>query len=176
MGLTERSRRAVETLIEELHEDYDDFEVVEKTWEHDRESYEHLVERFETDAAGGAGAWLTDETGDVLLVRNEGDDGWADPGGKREAGESFEEAARREVAEEAGVDCELTGICEVHVIAHEPAEADEPALVSPIVIFHGRWTGGEPRPRDGEIAEVGWFSEPPAEVLYEEVGTRPYPG
>lgn len=175
MGLTERSREATEAVVAELRTEYGAVETVEKTWTHDREGYERTVERFEAGAAGGAGVWLTDDAGEVLLVRNEGDDGWADPGGKREAGESFEEAARREVREESGVDCELTGICEVHVIEHEPADADEPPLVSPIVIFHGRHAGGEPRPRDGEIAEVGWFSEPPADVLYEEVRTRPYP-
>ena len=111
----------------------------------------------------------------MLLVRNEGDAGWADPGGKVELGENYATAAKRELREETGVDCELTGIRELHEIENVEGDADGESIFEVIVVFDGDYAGGEPRPRDGEIAEIGWFSEPPEPVLYEEVRTRPYP-
>lgn len=57
-----------------------------------------------------AGAVVRDDSGRVLLVRraNEPSRGlWSIPGGRVEAGESAEEAARREVREETGLDVEV---------------------------------------------------------------------
>lgn len=174
-SIEERSRRSVDELLDQFEATYGEFERVEKTWELAEDQYQTFCERFENGSAGGAGVWLTNEQGEVLLVRNEGDDGWGDPGGKAEAGETYETAAKRELREEAGVECRITGLCEVHVIEHYCAGCDEPSLFAPIAIFSGAYTGGEPRPRDGEIAEVGWFTSPPETILYEEVRTRPYP-
>jgi 8-oxo-dGTP diphosphatase len=52
-------------------------------------------------AAGG----LVVRDGAVLLVHRPRYDDWTFPKGKLEAGESWEDAARREVAEETGLDC-----------------------------------------------------------------------
>lgn len=174
-SVTERTRETVELALAELNGEYDSFETVEKTWTHSPESHQRVVERADRDSLGGAGVWITNEDGEVLLVRNDGDDGWADPGGKVEAGETHEAAARREVREETGVECELTGVREVHVVEHRPARSGGPSVYETIVIFDGEYVRGEPRPREGEIAEIGWFSAPPADVLYEEVAKRPFP-
>jgi 8-oxo-dGTP diphosphatase len=53
-------------------------------------------------AAGG----LVVRGGDVLLVHRPRYDDWTFPKGKLEPGESWEEAARREVEEETGLECE----------------------------------------------------------------------
>jgi 8-oxo-dGTP diphosphatase len=165
-----------DSLCDRLADDYGSVAVVEKTWRVDPESYDRFRERLRADAAGGAGIWLTNDAGEVLLVRNAGDDGWGDPGGKVEAGESFEAAAKRETREETGVEAELTGLNDVHRVAvRDAADPDRPAVIDPIVVFDGRYVGGEPRPRDGEIAAVEWFRSPPETVLYEEVRTREYP-
>lgn len=174
-SIDERSREQIATLLERFERTYGDFDRVEKTWEQSPEQYRTLVQRFEEDAAGGAGVWITNEQGAVLLARNEGDEGWADPGGKVEANETFETAANREVREETGVDCQITGLCEVHVIENRHADDEEPSVFTAIPIFRGEYTGGEPRSREGEIAAVDWFESPPSEVLYEEVRQRPYP-
>lgn len=174
-SIDERSRERVRALLDRFERTYDGFERVEKTWEHSPERYRALVRRFEAGAAGGAGVWITNERGAVLLARNEGDDGWADPGGKVDADETFETAAKREVREETGVDCRITGLCEVHVIENRHADGDEPPVFTAIAVFRGEYTGGKPRPREGEIAAVDWFESPPPEVLYEEVRQRPYP-
>lgn len=175
MSLTDRSERAVAALLDDLADRYGAFETVEKTWEHSRAGYEAVVERFEAGAFGGAGVWVTNDEGQVLLVRNEGDDGWGDPGGKAEPGESVEETARREVREEAGIECRLTGICQVHVVGNRCAACDEPLVYEAIVVFRGDHVGGTPAAREGEIADVAWFAEPPDHVLYDEVRTMPFP-
>lgn len=175
MSITERSQQVVNALMDDLHERYGPFERVEKTWAHSIQRYEHLRTQFENDHLGGAGIWVMNDDGEILLVRNEGDSGWADPGGKVEPGESFEEAAYREVREETGVVCQITGVLEVHRITNEVSEADVAPLIEAIVIFEGEFLEGELEPRAGEIADVAWFAEPPDTVLYPEVRTRPFP-
>ena len=175
MSLEGQSKRAVDSMKHELETEYGEFDLVEQTWEHPPERFEAVVERFERGTLGGAGVWLTNDDGEVLLVRNEGDVGWADPGGKVAAGESYEEAARREVREETGLECRLTGVCDVHVVENRAVATDSPSIFELIVIFTGEPTGGKLRPREGEIAELEWVSKPPETVLYEQVRTRPFP-
>ncbi|MFC6825962.1 NUDIX hydrolase [Halopelagius fulvigenes] len=175
MSIRERSERKVEETVCRLEDEYEEFTVVEKTWEHSGERYDNIGERFEQGTLGGAGVWLTNENGEVLLVRNEGDKGWGDPGGKAEVGESYEATAKREVKEETGAECRLTGLCDVHIIENQNAESDDPSVFELIVTFHGELNGGELRPREGEIAEMDWFAKPPENVLFDEIRTRPYP-
>ncbi|WP_459192589.1 NUDIX domain-containing protein [Halosimplex sp. J119] len=170
------SRERVDGWLADLRERYDAFERVEKHWDCSPAVYERDRDRIVAGANGGGGVWITNDRGDVLLVRNEGDAGWGDPGGKREAGETFAEAARREVREETGVTCRITGVRETHVLELvDETDPDRPALASLIVIFDGVYEDGEPRAREGEIAEVGWFETCPDAVLYEEVAERPFP-
>ncbi|QLH77878.1 NUDIX hydrolase [Halosimplex rubrum] len=174
--LATRSRERVADWLADLRRRYDDFERVEKRWELSPEAYERDRERIAAGANGGAGVWITDDAGRVLLVRNEGDDGWADPGGKREADESFEAAARREVREEAAVEATITGLREAHVLELvDESDPDRPALASLIAVFDGEYASGDLRPREGEIAAAEWFASRPATVLYPEVADRPYP-
>lgn len=53
-------------------------------------------------------ALVTNDEGEILLV-NSPWRGWEYPGGLMEPGETFQEALRREVREEAGVEIEITG-------------------------------------------------------------------
>ena len=176
MSITEQSRSQTNQVINRLRSEYGDFEIVEKTWDLTSTEYTDVQRRFEKGSAGGAGVWITNGNGEVLLVRNEGDDGWGDPGGKIEPGETFETNAQREVREETNAECRLTGVCEVHVIRHRNEEdPDMPTILAPIVMFFGEYTGGEIRPREGEVAAVDWFTESPENVLYEEIRTKPYP-
>jgi 8-oxo-dGTP pyrophosphatase MutT (NUDIX family) len=65
--------------------------------------------------AGGCGVYIFDDAERVLLTqrgpkaRHERFK-WEAPGGAVEEGESFEDAARREIKEELGITVELTGI------------------------------------------------------------------
>jgi 8-oxo-dGTP diphosphatase len=61
----------------------------------------------EVFAAGGV-VWRRGEAGvEVALVHRPRYDDWSLPKGKLDEGESFEDAARREVEEETGMRCEL---------------------------------------------------------------------
>ena len=65
-------------------------------------------EAYEVRAAGGV-VWRLDSEGcpEVILVHRPRYDDWSLPKGKLDDGESFEEAALREVAEEVGIAARL---------------------------------------------------------------------
>ncbi|MFK5635009.1 DUF4031 domain-containing protein [Ornithinimicrobium sp. LYQ103] len=69
----------------------------------------------------------TPARGEIVLVRSAGRDGWAPPGGKRDAGESVREGAVREVAEETGL--------------RLAPEVLTPVGYERIVVQHGHGTG-----------------------------------
>ena len=174
--LTRRSRERFDELADRLREEYGEFRTVEKTWRHPPGFYDDLVERFEAGHAGGAGGWIYDEDGRVLLARDDGAIGWTDPGGKREADETFETNAKREIREEVDVEVTITGVLELHEITvYDGTDQSRPHLVEPIVIFETRYDGGDPEPEPGEIEAVEWFESTPDAVGYEEVGERAIP-
>jgi len=179
LSLTERSRDRVDGWLADFRGRYDGFDRVDVRWELSPDRYEADYQRVANGENGGAGIWVTNGEGSVLLVRDAGEDGWLDPGGKREADESFEEAARRETREETGVDCEITGLLEAHVLEIvAETDPDRPTLYSCIAIFTGEPVTDDPDPRarEGEIAAVEWFDAPPETVGYPQVARRPFPG
>ncbi len=95
--------------------------------------------------------------GAVLLVRrgrapNLG--AWSLPGGAQELGETAEQAARRELAEETGLAVgELVLAANVDSI-HRDADG-RVRFHYTILDFCARWQGGEPR-AGGDITEVAW--------------------
>lgn len=175
MPITERSRRRVADALDRLEAEYAPFEVVEKTWDRPPKAYDSVAERFEDGTLGGAGAWIRNDAGEVVLVRHEGDSSWSDPGGKQEPDESLEATARRETREEAGVEVELTGIRQAHRIEIRDERDEEPPVHRLIVIFDAEYVSGELRPREGEIADVRWWSERPDDLLYPELAEFPVP-
>lgn len=71
----------------------------------------------EVEAAGGV---VLDEHGRMVLVHRPRYDDWTLPKGKLDPGESFEEAALREVEEETGLRCRL--VRELPAIEYEDAK------------------------------------------------------
>jgi 8-oxo-dGTP diphosphatase len=80
-----------------------------------------------------AGALLTDEAGRVLVVKPNYRDYWLFVGGQLDAGETPEQACRREVKEEIGLDVEIGRLLVVHWTQPTP-ERSLPMLV---FIFDG---------------------------------------
>jgi ADP-ribose pyrophosphatase YjhB (NUDIX family) len=60
------------------------------------------------------GVVVQDERGRVLLMRRNGEGTWGLPGGGVEAGETWEQAARRECREETGWDIDLHGLLGIY--------------------------------------------------------------
>lgn len=72
-------------------------------------------------------AIVPDSDGRILLIRRTDNDYWSIPGGGLEPGESVREATAREVKEETGIDCEVTGLVGIysdpnHVAAYDDGE------------------------------------------------------
>ena len=100
--------------------------------------YTHLV---------SAAALVTNESGQILLV-NSPRRGWEYPGGLLEPGETFQQAQRREVREESGVEVEITGFVGI-------CKNIEKDIVN--IDFTARCVGGDLKISE-ESTEVGWFT------------------
>jgi NAD+ diphosphatase len=66
-----------------------------------------------------------------------------------DAGETLEEAVAREVREESGVEIEMP-----EYISSQPWPFPNSLMLG----FMAQWRSGEPRPEEGEIEDVRWFS------------------
>jgi ADP-ribose pyrophosphatase YjhB (NUDIX family) len=70
---------------------------------------------------------VPDDRGRILLIRRVDNNYWSIPGGGMEPGESIRQAATREVREETGINCEVTGLVGIysnpqHVAAYDDGE------------------------------------------------------
>ncbi|MFF7155293.1 NUDIX domain-containing protein [Streptomyces sp. NPDC008139] len=96
---------------------------------------------------------LRDEEGRVLLVKPTYKPGWDLPGGMAEANEAPDDAARRELREELGLDVTLHGLLVVDWVPPHGPWDDHLAF-----IFDGGTLGREEaaflRPHDDELAEA----------------------
>jgi ADP-ribose pyrophosphatase YjhB (NUDIX family) len=90
---------------------------------------------------------VTDDQGQVLLVRHTYTPGWHLPGGGVERGETCVAALKRELQEEAGIRAEALELVSVH--ANHAFFPNDHVLVFRV----GKWTRGEPLQK-GEIAEI----------------------
>ncbi|WP_449060827.1 NUDIX hydrolase [Planomonospora algeriensis] len=109
---------------------------------------------------------VTNDAGEILMIRRSDNDNWAVPGGAIDLGESLPEAAIRETLEETGVRCEITGIVGTytdpkHVILYT---SDGEARQEFSIVLTGRAVGGEPTPSD-ESREVRWVPHQEVETL-----------
>jgi ADP-ribose pyrophosphatase YjhB (NUDIX family) len=102
---------------------------------------------------------VTNDDGEILLIRRTDNDNWALPGGTIDLGESVSQAAIRETKEETGVDVEITGLVGIysdpkHLIHY--TSNDEVRQEFSIVLT-SRPIAGTPTPSD-ESREVHWVA------------------
>jgi ADP-ribose pyrophosphatase YjhB (NUDIX family) len=90
--------------------------------------------------------------GIVLIRRRHPPEGWAIPGGFIDAGESAEDAARREMREETSLDVELVALLGVY---SDPRRDPRGHTISAVYVGRGR---GHPC-ADDDAADVGVFDE-----------------
>lgn len=120
--------------------------------------------RYRNPAVGVA-AVVRDAGGRVLLGRRAGGDyagHWCIPCGYVEWDEEIRAATVRECAEETGLDVLLGEVVAVHSNFHS---RDKQTVG---VWFAATVTGGELRPADGELTELGWFDpgQPPHPLAF----------
>lgn len=104
-----------------------------------------------------ASAVVADPQGRILLARRRDNTLWTVPGGAMEPGETIEDTAVREVAEETGVQVEITGLVGIysnprHVVEYADGEVRQQFSVC----FSARPTSGVPTASD-ETSEVRYF-------------------
>ncbi|MFB4314760.1 NUDIX hydrolase [Actinomadura sp. 21ATH] len=106
---------------------------------------------------------VTNDNGEILLIRRTDNDNWAVPGGAIDLGESVSQAAVRETREETGIECEITGIVGIYSdpkhLIHYTSNDEVRQEFS--ILLTGRPLSGEPTPSD-ESREVHWKA--PADV------------
>ena len=100
---------------------------------------------------------VTNDQGQILLIRRSDNDNWAVPGGAIDLGESMTQAAVRETKEESGIDCEIAGLVGIytdprHIILYT---SNGEARQEFSILLTARPVGGQPTPSD-ESSEVRW--------------------
>lgn len=104
----------------------------------------------------GCGAAICDDTGRLLLIQRlrEPEAGaWGLPGGKIDFGEPAMETARREIAEELGIEIEILRLT---CIAETINQGDGRHWIAPV--YEARITSGEPKILEPEKhGGWGWF-------------------
>ncbi|GAA4545949.1 NUDIX hydrolase [Amycolatopsis samaneae] len=102
--------------------------------------------------------FIQDDEGRILMIRRTDNDLYSIPGGQLELGETLAEAAVREVREETGIECEVTGVIGLysdpqHVIAYDDGEVRQEFSIC----FRGRVMSGKLR-TSTESSEVFWIT------------------
>ncbi|ANN19832.1 NUDIX hydrolase [Amycolatopsis orientalis] len=101
-------------------------------------------------------AFIQDDEGRILMIRRTDNDLYSIPGGQLELGETLSQAAVREVREETGIECEVTGVIGLysnpnHVIAYDDGEVRQEFSIC----FRASVIGGDLR-TSNESKEVNW--------------------
>jgi ADP-ribose pyrophosphatase YjhB (NUDIX family) len=102
---------------------------------------------------------VVNDDGALLLIRRTDNDNWSLPGGAMDLGESIANAATREVEEETGIRCEVTGVVGLYTNPRHVIEytSDGEVRQEFSIVFTARPTGGTPTP-SSESAEVVWVA------------------
>jgi 8-oxo-dGTP pyrophosphatase MutT (NUDIX family) len=102
---------------------------------------------------------VLNEDKQILLIKRTDNGNWSLPGGAMDLGESIGQAALREVQEETGIDCELTGLVGIYTNPNHVLEytSDGEVRQEFSVVFTARAVSGQPTP-SSESSQVVWVS------------------
>ena len=103
---------------------------------------------------------VTNDAGEVLLIRRSDNYNWALPGGAVDLGESVTQAAVRETLEESGIECEVTGLSGIytdpgHILLYT-SNGEARQEFSIVLTAHA--IGGQATP-SSETSEVRWVPQ-----------------
>lgn len=106
----------------------------------------------------GASVIVEDSQGRILMHQRQDDGTWSYPGGRIEIDETVEEAARREVLEEAGLQIgkmELLGVFSGKELNHVYPNGNEVCGID--IVYVSRDFTGQLHSMDGEAAQLGFY-------------------
>lgn len=105
----------------------------------------------------GVSVAVTNEAGQLLLIRRTDNDRWAIPGGAQEVGETPLEAAHREICEETGIICEITTLIGIFSSPRNVIKftSNNEVRQEFSILFLGHPTGGSIA-SNPESREVAW--------------------
>jgi len=178
MASTEINREEVERRKARLLEEYGGVPTREEHEEVPAHLFPDLRALAREGYTGGGYVWVVRDPGEtaphseslpsdiearrrVLMILSRGTSRWGLPGGGRECGETYEEAASREVSEETGIDCAIVEPFLIRQrVSVSKGDHDE-RLHTLWVCFDGRYEGGAIRVQPGELNGAAWFADPP---------------
>jgi 8-oxo-dGTP diphosphatase len=164
----EADQRAAQS-YHRLQEEYDATLEVDRTRHVSRERFRTVSDRIrENGLPYGVHTLVRRESGEILLVRHEGVDMWVIPGGELEPGEGLLDGARRELAEEAGIDATYDGM---GILAQVDFFSDGHDTWGVLPVFEARPDTVDPEvdDPDDEISEARWFDELPTDTRDRDV-------
>ncbi|NIC00642.1 NUDIX domain-containing protein [Halobacterium sp. R2-5] len=162
--LASRAEQRAERAYHALTDAHDGFLEFDRRRSVSRRRFRTLAERVErTGGPYGAHTAVYREDGDLLLVRHDGVDLWVPPGGGVDDGESFREAAERELAEEAGVGATYCGLAMLTAVTFECGAYSAWGVV-PVFEACADDTSLAVRDPDGEISDAAWFADLPEDT------------
>ena len=122
-------------------------------------SPEQNIPTFEQLSAGGVVYRKNDDAIEVIIVQVVPELRWQLPKGVIDDGESREQAALREVREEAGVDADIVEFLDTSEYWFTVQRDGEPKRCHKFVhFFLMKYRGGDVRDHDHEVAEARWVS------------------
>lgn len=178
---TEVNESDVERRLVRLREDWGDFHLERRSETVHVERFERVLEVARDGYTGGGYVWVVREPEQtappsesmpddlveerrVLLVLGRGADRWGPAGGGREAGETYEDAAVREVREETSVECSIADVGGAGRFVTECEDGRDERIHALYVVFAGRYEDGTVSIQPGEIDGAAWFRELPARL------------
>ncbi len=160
----EQATRRAEQAYHDLLGQHDDTLEFERTSRVSRYRFATLVDRIRRNGTPyGAHTIPYRPSGKLLLVRHEGVNRWVVPGGSIDTGESYVEAARRELGEEAGIEVEYDGLAFLIRIQLRTPGYETWGLL-PVFAAQAVTTEPEITDPDEEISAAEWFEALPADT------------
>lgn len=162
--LGDLARQQAEQTRHQLASRFDDYNEFTRHRSVSRRRFKTVAERTRDNGLPyGAHTLVTRPTGELLLVRHDAVEMWVLPGGEVDGDESFQAAARRELAEEAGIGATYDGLA---ILGRAEFHCDEYNAWGVIPIYEATadetdLTVDDP---DGEISDAGWFDELPEDT------------
>ena len=162
-------RRHADRVVSDLVAEYGRADCIRRRWPCDPDTYDRLRETHgAVGVSGGAGALVTDADGRALFVRYGDGTSWSDPATGRRPGESPAECAVRAVREDAGVECAVTDLAQIHLL-YADDDTGRPLIPRPFALFAAGHESGDPRPAGDGVEAVRWWETPPENLRYEEL-------